>query len=199
MKQAIPVLASVLALSMTAHAQDPKPLPTVPEQDVAALQKLIGDKLTAKPQKPRKLLVFSKTEGFVHGEAIVYAIKAFELAAKTGAFTVDLSTDYAALNDKDNLFKYDALVLNNTTHLKVKGTPAVQNLVEFVNAGKGLCCIHAAADGFYDCPEIAALVGGLFDGHPWGGGKPWAFKLDEPDHPLNRSLKGSALKFKDEI
>lgn len=200
MKQAIPVLASVLAIPMMALAQDPKPLPTVPEQDVAALQKMIGDKLTAKPEKARKVLVFSKCEGFVHGDAIVYGIKAIELAAKTGAFTADFSTDYAVLSDKDNLFKYDALVLNNTTHMKVKDHPAVvPNLVEFVNSGRGLCCIHAAADNFYDSPEAAALVGGLFDGHPWGSGKLWAFKLDDPDNPLNRSLKGSSLKFKDEI
>ncbi len=32
------------------------------------------------------------------------------------------------------------------------------------------------------------MVGGLFDGHPWGGGGTWAFKLDEPGHPLNRAF-----------
>ena len=200
MKQAIPLLASILAVPMMVLAQEEKPLPTVSEQDAAAMEKMIGDKLTAKPLKARKVLVFSKCEGFVHGDAIVYGNKAFELAAKTGAFTADFSTDYAVLTDKDNLFKYDALVLNNTTILKVKDHPSiVPNLVEFVNAGRGLCAIHAAADNFYDNPEAAALVGGLFDGHPWGSGGTWAFKLDEPDNPLNRSLKASDLKFSDEI
>ena len=185
---------------MLTLAQDAKPLPTVSEQDAAVMEKLIGDKLTAKPLKARKVLVFSKCEGFVHGDAIVYAIKAFEIAAKTGAFSADFTTDYAALADKDNLFKYDALVLNNTTHMKVKDHPAiVPNLVEFVNSGRGLCAIHAAADNFYDSPDAAALVGGLFDGHPWGGGGTWAFKLDEPDNQLNRSLKDTPLKFGDEI
>ncbi|MCL2105019.1 MAG: ThuA domain-containing protein [Kiritimatiellaeota bacterium] len=200
MKRMIPVLASILVLPMMAFAQDAKPLPIVPAQDAAVMAKLIGDKLTAAPKKARKVLVFSRCEGFVHGDAIGYAIKAFELAAKTGAFTVDFATEYAALTDKENLFNYDALVLNNTTHLKAKDNPTlVPNLVEFVDSGKGLCCIHAAADNFYDSPEGAALVGGLFDGHPWGGGGTWAFKLDEPDNPLNRTLKASNLKFGDEI
>ncbi|MCL1919564.1 MAG: ThuA domain-containing protein [Kiritimatiellaeota bacterium] len=200
MKQVIPALASMLVVPMMVLAQDPKPLPVVSEQDAAALEKLIGEKLTAKPQKARKVLVFSKCEGFVHGDAIVYGKKAIEIAAKTGAFAADFSDDYAVLADKDNLFKYDALVLNNTTHMKVKDHPAiVPNLVAFVNAGRGLCAIHAAADNFYDSPEAAALVGGLFDGHPWGGGGKWAFKLDDPDNPLNRSLKASDLKFGDEI
>ena len=199
MKRLIPVLIAVIATPMLMLAQD-KPLPTVSEQDAATLEKLIGDKLTAKAQKARKVLVFSKCEGFVHGDAIVYGNKAFEIAAKTGAFSVDFSNDYAVLADKDNLFKYDALVLNNTTHMKVKDHPAVvPNIVEFVNSGRGLCAIHAAADNFYDSPAAAALVGGLFDGHPWNAGGTWAFKLDEPNNPLNRSLKATNLKFSDEI
>jgi len=200
MKRMIPVLASALVAPLLALAQDPKPLPTVPEKDVEAMAKLIGDKLTAQPKKARKVLVFSRCEGFVHGEAIVYAKKAFELAAKTGAFTVDFNDDYSVLTDKEKLFAYDALVLNNTTVLKAKDNPTLApNLAEFVNAGKGLCAIHGAADNFYDSPVGAALVGGCFDGHPWGGGGTWAFKLDEPDNPLNRTLKTSSLKFGDEI
>ena len=198
MKHMIPVLASVLVTPMLVLAGEQ--LPTVSEKDAAEIKKLIGDQLTAKPLKARKVLVFSRCEGFVHGDAIVHAKKAFELAAKTGAFAVDFNDDYSVLTDKNRLSAYDAVVLNNTTILKAKDNPAlVQNLVEFVNAGKGLCAIHGAADNFYDSPDGAALVGGLFDGHPWGGGGTWTFKLDEPDNPLNRTLKASTLKFGDEI
>ena len=200
MKQVIPALASILVAPMMVLAQDAKPLPTVSEQDAAAMEKLIGEKLTVPPKQARKVLVFSKCEGFVHGDAIVYGKKAIDLAAKTGAFTADFSDDYAVLADKDNLFKYDALVLNNTTHMKVKDHPAVvPNIVAFVNSGKGLCAIHAAADNFYDSPEAAALVGGLFDGHPWNAGGTWAMKLDDAESPLVRSLKGTNLRFSDEI
>jgi len=178
----------------------PKPPPVVSVEDAAKLEALVGGALTAKPAKARKVLVFSKCEGFVHGDGIVYGIKALELAAKTGAFEADFTTDYAALNDKANLAKYDAVVLNNTTRLKTKENPAfVPNLIEFVKSGRGLCVIHAGADNFYDAPEAAEMVGGQFDGHPWGGGGTWAFKLDDPASPLNKAFEGKGFKAGDEI
>ncbi len=178
----------------------PKPLPVVPAEGVAQLEGLIGTRLTAKPVKPRKVLVFSRCEGFVHGEGIVYGIKALEIAARTGAFAATFTVDYAALTDKDNLFTYDAVVLNNTTRLKAKDHSAlVPNLLEFVKSGRGLCVIHAGADNFYDSPVAAEMVGGLFDGHPWTAGGTWAFKLDEPAHPLNRAFGGQGFRFGDEI
>lgn len=57
----------------------------------------------------------------------------------------------------------------------------------------------AATDSFYDWPEAAALLGGLLDGHPWGAGGTWAFKLDEPEHSLNRVFGGKGFKLQDEI
>jgi type 1 glutamine amidotransferase len=179
----------------------PKPLPTVSAEDAAKIGGLIGNALRAKPAKPRKVLVFSKCEGFVHGDGIVYGNKALELAAaQTGAFQADFSTDYAALDDRKNLFGYDAVVLNNTTRLKTQEHPLlVPNLIEFVKSGRGLCVIHAGADNFYEAPEAAELVGGQFDGHPWGGGGTWAFKLDDPSHPLNQAFAGKGFKAGDEI
>ena len=181
--------------------QAPKPLPAVAPEGVSQLEALIGNALRVKPAKARKVLVFSRCEGFVHGEGIVYGNKALEIAAaKTGAFQADFSTDYAALTDKANVFKYDAVVLNNTTLLKAKANPAlVPNLIEFVKSGRGLCVIHAGADNFYDSPDAAEMVGGQFDGHPWGGGGTWAFKLDDPGHPLNRSFEGKGFTAGDEI
>jgi hypothetical protein len=198
----IPVVSSLAQAPKPAAKPPaaPKPPPAVSVEDAVKLEALIGGSLTAKPAKPRKVLVFSKCEGFVHGDGIVYGIKALELAAKTGAFQADFTTDYAALNDKANLFTYDAVVLNNTTRLKTKDHPAlVPNLLEFVKGGRGLCVIHAGADNFYDAPEAAEMVGGQFDGHPWGGGGMWAFKLDDPASPLNKAFEGKSFKAGDEI
>jgi type 1 glutamine amidotransferase len=90
-------------------------------------------------------------------------------------------------------------MLNNTTQLKLPDAGKKQALLDFVHDGKGLVGIHAATDSFYDWPEGAALLGGLFDGHPWGAGGTWAFKLDEPAHPLNRAWGGKGFKLQDEI
>jgi type 1 glutamine amidotransferase len=150
-------------------------------------------------------LVFWRCEGFVHRDSIQMGNKALEIAAqKTKAFSVDFSRDYEALKP-ENLAKYDALVLNNTTMMK---TDLPENafiepaLLEFVRSGKGLAVIHAGSDNFYKAPTCSQMVGGVFWGHPWGSGGTWAFKLDEPDHVLNaHSLKtlGTTFKWGDEI
>jgi len=189
-----------VGLAASAAGQELKP---VPQEDVAKLEGLIGPQLTVKPAKPRNVLVFWRCEGFVHREAIEYANLAFEIAAnKTKAFTVELTRDYEALRPA-NLAKYDALVLNNTTGMKTHGQdgnlfiePA---LLEFVRSGKGLVAIHGAADNFNQAVAAAEMVGGRFWGHPWGSGGTWAFKLDEPGHPLNKAFGGKGLKFSDEI
>jgi hypothetical protein len=43
------------------------------------------------------------------------------------------------------------------------------------------------------------MMGSRFSGHPWTSGDTWAFKIDEPDHPLMAPFKGQGFKLKDEI
>jgi type 1 glutamine amidotransferase len=43
------------------------------------------------------------------------------------------------------------------------------------------------------------MVGGIFNGHPWGAGGTWAFKLDDPNHVLNKAFDGSGFWHQDEI
>lgn len=175
-------------------------LPDLQPKQSLQLRELIGNALTAKPTQPRKLLVFFRCEGFCHGESIVVGNEALRIAAEqTGAFQVDFSRDYQALT-AENLKRYDALVLNNTTHLKLKDKPAISPaLRSFVESGKGLAVIHAGSDNFFNEPELAAMVGGLFDGHPWHGGGTWAFHLEETDHPITIPFGGKDFKFSDEI
>jgi len=189
-----------VGLAVSAAGQNLKP---VPQEDVAKLEGLIGTQLTAKPSKARRVLVFWRCEGFVHDKAIEYGNKAFEIAAdKTKAFSVDLTNDYEALRP-ENLAKYDVVVLNNTTGLKTHGmdgnTFIEPALTDFVRSGKGLAVIHAGADNFNQAIEATEMVGGHFWGHPWGSGGTWAFKLDEPTHPLNKAFGGKGFKFSDEI
>jgi hypothetical protein len=150
----------------------------------------------------KKVLVFSRIEGFNHKASVAACKEMVAAEAEKGAFAVDFSDDYAAL-EISNLVKYAALVLNNTTHLKTKDHPSIApSICSYVRWGGGLCVIHAGADNFYDAPDCAHLVGGRFDGHPWGGGGTWAFKVEDRDSPINTPFKGFADgKFKrgDEI
>jgi len=152
---------------------------------------------TAKPKSPRKVLVFYRCEGFIH-TSIPYGNHAMQaIADETDAFTVDFADKYDVFSNK-NLEQYDAIIFNNTTRL-TPNEDQQKAIMGFIESGKGIVGLHAAADNFGDWPEGIAMIGGIFDGHPWTAGGTWAFKLEDPDHVLNASFKKKGLWHKDEI
>ena len=153
---------------------------------------------TAKPQKPRRVLVFYRCEGFIHTSIPHGNLATEQMGRSTGAFQVDLADTYDVFTP-ENFSRYDAIVLNNTTHLKFPKPEQEQALLDFVASGKGLVGYHAASDNFYAHPKAAAMIGGQFNGHPWGAGGTWAIKLDDPEHTLNRAFDGKGFWHKDEI
>lgn len=180
----LPLLANV---SCAAISQD----------ELVKIDQAMPVKPTRPPAQPRKMLVFNLCNGFKHG-SIPYWDKALEIMGKkTGAFEVEISNDMSAFS-AENLAKFDAVCLNNTTRLKFNESQR-KSLMNFVKGGKGIVGIHAATDNFYDWPEAAKMMGGQFSGHPWGGGGTWAIKIDEPDHPLMKAFQGKGFKIRDEI
>ena len=145
------------------------------------------------PAAARHILVFSLSKGFQHQSIEPTEVALQYMGEKTGAFEVTVSTDMAAF-DAANLARFDAVVFNNTTQLTFDDPNHRRALLEFVRGGKGVIGIHAATDNFYNWPEAAAMMGGLFDGHPWHAGGTWAVKLDEPSHPLNQSFGPSFFR-----
>jgi len=200
----ISLCVAVLTVGAFAQNKTPKPpqdkskLPEISAEDLAKIEAAVPAKATAAPKRARKILVFWRCEGFFHGSGIAGGNKAIELmGAKTGAYTTDIAREYDVF-DAANLKKYDAVVLNNTTHLKLDDAQQ-QALLAFVRSGKGIIGIHAATDNFYEWADGAKMMGGLFCGHPWGGGGTWAFKIDEPNHTLTKAFGGKGFKIKDEI
>jgi uncharacterized protein len=192
--------AAVATLSLGSVAQAAeKALPRLSADDLQKIEAAVPQTATAQPKKARRILVFHRCEGFVHGGAIVAGNHSLELMGKkTGAFTADFSTDYADL-EPANLAKYDALIFNNTTQLKMTNDVIKKSILDFVRGGKGIIGIHAATDNFYNWPEGARLMGGLFDGHPWGGGGTWGFAIDDPNNALTKVFAGKSFKLKDEV
>jgi len=169
-----------------------------PRGEFADIWDAVPERPAAQPAAARRILVFSRSEGFQH-----QAIGATEAALrymgeKTGAFEVTVSTDIDAF-DAANLARFDAVVFNNTTRLTFENPDHRRALLAFVRGGKGVIGIHAATDNFYNWPEAAAMMGGLFDGHPWGAGGTWAVKVDEPEHVLCECFEGKGFLIKDEI
>ena len=74
-------------------------------EQMAAVENAVPAESTAKPKKARRILVFYRCEGFIHG-SIPYANLALEtMGKKTGAFTVDMADTYDVFN-VENLKKY---------------------------------------------------------------------------------------------
>lgn len=154
--------------------------------------------------KKHEVLVFTRTAGFRHGSIPVGVETMRRLGSKTGLFNVTHTEDPAAF-EADNLKKYDAVFMLNTTgDCFNTGDKAVEerlkgNLLAFVNSGKGIIGIHSATDTYKDWKEYNDMMGGAFVSHPWGSGDTVKVKNLDPKHPINASFKGEGLSLKDEI
>ncbi len=183
--------------SVQAQQRQTPPPSAAKADEVAKVEQAAPGQATA-PTQGRKLLVFYRCEGFFHG-CIPLACRTIEiLGQKTGAFETVFSADMEVFT-ADKLAEFDAVLFNNTTRLAFANPEHRKALMEFVKGGKGIIGLHAASDNFYDWPEAAAMMGGLFDGHPWGAGGTWAVANDEPAHPLNAAFGGRNFMIKDEI
>ena len=216
MKRLIPaLLCSILSVSTLAlsplSAQEQKPtiweerakerfkaMTRAQKLAVSQAQPSFVDLKKKQLKKPKRVLVFWRSEGFIH-TSIPWANFALqEMSRKTRAFTMELADDYSVFNKK-HLKGFDGILFNSTTHLKFPEESQRQAIKDFVENGGGIIGIHGASDNFYEWDDGAAMMGGQFNGHPWGAGGNWAFKLDDAHHPLNAAFKGSGFWLKDEI
>ena len=174
----------------------PKPPPDVdrpvPEDQLKKIEEALPTEAPAKANKPRKLLVCTLATGFVHSSIPVGA-KTFDLMGKKlGTWETVISHD-KEMFAPDKLAGFDAILMQSTTGslfgVKGKQTPEEKehndmlrkSLVDFVKSGKGLIGVHAASDCSYDWPEYGEMIGGYFNGHPWGK---VTYRIDDPKSPL---------------
>lgn len=190
------------------------PLLSQTDEEKSKIASALPKAAPAKPQHPRKLLVFSLTRGYRHSSIPVGAYALAQLGEKTGAYTATHSEDLAALEPK-SLAEYDAICFLSTTGElftppNLKDLPEAEkmaaekreaelkkSLLDFVNNGKGFIGIHAATDTCYQWPEYGQMIGGYFDGHPWH--EEVFIHVEEPTHPLNAGFDGKDFSITDEI
>jgi uncharacterized protein len=118
---------------------------------------LLPDKPPATPQKPRKVLIWSRlpSSGFQHSSIPLAAKTIEEMGKKTGAWTSTTSWDVNDIN-AENLKQYDAIFLSNTTgtFLDDPNDQAVTDarrkaFQDFLMSGKGVAGIHATGDSYH--------------------------------------------------
>lgn len=208
------VLLSLLFASTLLHAEEP---PAGAAEKIAAA---LPDKAYAKPAKPRKLLVFSVTNGFHHASIATGQLAFTELGKKTGAFEAVVSNDLSNF-EADKLKAFDAVCFLSTTgevfspskdqaktmtpeqlkEAEVKAMQLKANLMDFIKGGKGFVGIHSATDSCYQWPDYGQMINGYFDGHPWTAGTDVSIRVEpgQEKNPLVAMFEGRNVEFKEEI
>lgn len=203
---------TLLALSAT-PAQEPAAKPALKPEVVAKIKAALPEKAPARPKQPRKLLIFTKTNGFRHGSIPVGAAAVALMGEATGAYSAVHSED-DALFEPDALKQFDAVLMLNTTGdlfvprqlpkdkaelqaVRDREARLKQSLVDFVKGGKGLAGMHSATDTYHRWGAYNAMMGGTFAGHPWHKAVP--VKNLAPDHPLNEAFAARDFEVTDEI
>ena len=184
-------------------------------EEVKKMTEAAPGQARVRPEKPRRLLVFSVSPGFWH-DSIPYGKKAVEvLGAKTGAYEAVVSDDLGNF-EPENLRKFDAVFFNNTNNelflppdfaqlagaekeaAEKRDAALKESFAEWLRGGKGLAIIHAGIASFRQWPEFANIGGARFDGHPLGQ-RLVTVKVDEPSYPLAAAFKTPTFEIKDEI
>jgi len=210
MKQpvALTVVGFVLLASVAVAAEL-----KVDQATIKKIEQALPEGAPAKPKKPRKVLLFSKTNGFRHGSIPVGVTAIKMLGEKTGAFSSVHSED-DAMFEPETLAQFDAVIMINTTGqlFRPKKLPQdpqqrkaalqreerlKQSLVDFVSSGKGLAGTHSATDTYKNWKEYNEMMGGAFAGHPWHTEVP--IRVLDPQHPLNQVFDGQGFTVADEI
>lgn len=170
------------------------------QKRVDAIDQAMPAKAAAKPKQPRKLLIYTRANGFVHSSIPYGAYAVKQLGEKTGAFTGVISDDPEQFSPQ-NLKQYDAVCLVNTTgdwlqdkaamkaasgdekkKLQAREEELKQSLLSWLEAGGGLAGFHAASDSYYRWPEFGKIIGGYFAGHPWH--EKVMIKVEDKSHRL---------------
>jgi type 1 glutamine amidotransferase len=189
------------------------PVSAQKQPPVEKITQALPDKAPAQPKQPRKVLIFSKTNGFRHGSIATGARTIILMGDKTGAYTAHHTEDESFF-EPEKLRTFDAVFMLNTTGdcFRPKALPGdprekeaalareemlKKSLVDFVSGGKGLIGVHSATDTYHRWKEYNQMMGGTFAGHPWHTKVP--IKNLEPKHPVNTAFAGMDFEVTDEI
>lgn len=116
------------------------------------------------PSDKKKVLLFSKSTGFRHGESIEAGKEVFQqLASKNNWFLY--STEDGGVFNKDQLSKFDAVIFNNCTG-RLLNKQQEQDLAFYVEDGGSLIGIHGAGDNSHNFDWYTRnLIGSEFSHH----------------------------------
>ncbi|MEM8965809.1 MAG: ThuA domain-containing protein [Bacteroidota bacterium] len=135
---------------------------------------------TTPPELPTDLtenaiLIFSKTNGYRHGDAIEASLPAYRKIVRQNGWSI-VTTDNGAVFNSEQLAKFKVVVWNNTSG-KVLNDEQRQAFRTYLEGGGGFVGIHAAGD----------------NSHQWEWYEQQVIGADFSHHPLDPQIQESVL------
>jgi len=129
------------------------------------------------PARPKRVLAWGDTLTAFQHDSISHALATMErLGRESGAYEMYIRTDSQLITKRTiaaparntrNLNYFDAIFYFGTgDNLSAEQK---KDLMSFIKEdGKGFVGAHTGDDAFFEWPEFLDMIGGYFDGHPWG-------------------------------
>src|SRR3954469_5415331 len=125
-------------------------------------------------EKKRNLLIIGQAKGYQHDSISTAMATLYNIGRSSGKWNTTFKTDCTSITKKPlkwstkNLNAYDAVAFFTDGDLDMDDSQKA-DLISFVREdGKGFIGIHSATITFTSWPEYGEMIGGYFDGHPWG-------------------------------
>ena len=153
-----------------------------------------------------RILMVTQSKGFKHGsvsrknDELAPSEQALtKLGISSGLFRVDCTQDVEKEFTKENLQNYDIVFFYTTGNLPIKE----ENLDYFFNTwlkqkGHGFIGTHSSTDTFHNYKPYWDMIGGTFNGHPWGSGSKVSITVHDKQHPASK-VWGDEFEIQDEI
>jgi uncharacterized protein len=128
----------------------------------------------AAQERRRRLLVIGQSKGYQHDSISTAMATLYNLGRSSHYWDTFFRTDCTALTKKPlrwgakNLDAFDAVAFFTDGDLDMNETQKADLLSFIRDDGKGFIGIHSAAITFLSWPEYGKMLGGYYDGHPWG-------------------------------
>jgi type 1 glutamine amidotransferase len=159
-----------------------------------------------KASRPTRILFVTQSAGFKHPSVtrkphqLSHAEQVMtELGIRSGEFRIDSTQDVEANFTPEVLEHYDVVMFFTTGDLPIPESTREWFLNKWLKQpGHGFLGVHSAADTYHNYEPYWDMIGGTFDGHPWGADSTVTVNVHDTEHPASQPW-GREFVIKDEI
>ncbi len=163
--------------------------------------------------RPRKtVLIWADTRnGIAQHESVSHAMSVIErLGYESGAYDSFIRTDSNIISKTPqmttgqpasggpSLVSVDAIFFLGHREVPIDDKQKAELLSFVKEDGKGFIAAHTATTAFLDWPEFGEMLGGRYDGHPWGSA-PGTVINEDPVFPATKHFGAAPFPFTDEF